>query len=285
MRHYDTMGSTLPGTVRADGRIRCSNCPCWRAPEDFVGVRGGPVRRCLRCRVKDDRQKQRPVQIERRRARHRERKYYIRSAAAKRGYRFDLADDAVRRLLTSACHYCGGAPREGTTHGIDRMDNFGHYTPGNCVACCGTCNMMKKCLDAATFVLRCRHIAGGCAPDAWVDRTSAAFATYRAHAAKRNLEFQLTREEFDALCSRECTYCRRPTTATNRNGVDRRDSSRGYVAGNCVPCCAECNQMKGAVDAQRFWATCRRIAHHWRGRALPVMDATCVRCITKRAPR
>lgn len=30
------------------------------------------------------------------------------------------------------------------------------------------------------------------------------------------------------------------------NGVDRLDSSMGYTPDNCVPCCWECNNMKGA---------------------------------------
>lgn len=30
-----------------------------------------------------------------------------------------------------------------------------------------------------------------------------------------------------------------------RMGVDRKDSSKGYVEGNLVPCCFVCNQVKG----------------------------------------
>jgi hypothetical protein len=36
--------------------------------------------------------------------------------------------------------------------GIDRVDNSKGYIPGNCVACCGTCNLAKRELTVDEFL-------------------------------------------------------------------------------------------------------------------------------------
>jgi hypothetical protein len=48
--------SAPSGSVRAsDGYIKCSNCPRWCPPEDYVGTRGQTVAQCRACREKDAR--------------------------------------------------------------------------------------------------------------------------------------------------------------------------------------------------------------------------------------
>lgn len=278
-----------PGTVRADGRIKCSNCPRWCTHDDYIGRRGGQVRQCLKCRVSDAKKKRRPDVVEKRNARHRERKYYIKYSAARRGYAFELTDEDVHSMIRLSCFYCGIHPQEvnetNVTNGIDRMDNMVHYTLSNCVPCCGQCNMMKKCLDAATFIRRCKHIAGvEDAVDAWVDRKVASYDAYRTSAEVRGLQFDLSLESFKEICAGSCAYCRRPNTSTNRNGVDRMNNSEGYVRWNCVSCCAECNQMKTKYGAEEFLGKCRAVARHWVARELPEMRHTCIRCVTRRRP-
>jgi len=54
---------------------RCSNCKCWRELPDFIGVKG-PVKRCIKCREKDTKQKQKPEVREVRNERQREKQYY-----------------------------------------------------------------------------------------------------------------------------------------------------------------------------------------------------------------
>lgn len=33
------------------------------------------------------------------------------------------------------------------------------------------------------------------------------------------------------------------------SGIDRQDHRLGYVHGNCVPCCSNCNTKKGLLEA------------------------------------
>jgi hypothetical protein len=44
------------------------------------------------------------------------------------------------------------------------------------------------------------------------------------------------------------------------NGIDRLDNDQGYVPGNCVPCCKECNGMKSTRSAETFIAKCVAVA-------------------------
>ena len=77
---------------------------------------------------------------------------------------------------------------------------------------------------------------------------------YVQSARKRNLEFELTKDEFMTLIKGDCHYCGdKPSTVTKHacalvacvhNGVDRVDSNIGYKTHNCVTCCKKCNYMK-----------------------------------------
>lgn len=50
-------------------------------------------------------------------------------------------------------------------------------------------------------------------------------------------------ENRDTLISRPCFYCNGPLNPTG-SGLDRRDSSIGYVLDNVVPRCRACNVIK-----------------------------------------
>ena len=82
--------------------------------------------------------------------------------AKQRGLEFSLADAEASRMFTSDCFYCGAPPARVVVHpeyngrfiasGIDRVDNSKGYVPGNCVPCCGTCNLAKRELTVDEFL-------------------------------------------------------------------------------------------------------------------------------------
>lgn len=180
-----------------DTKQRCTNCKCWRVPAEYVGARGGAVKRCIKCRDKDDRQKKRPDVREKRNARQSEKQYYKAHRAKKRaedeerylkhnaavikawrannvnyklsmikyqcidrGYAWsdDMTPDVCEAMITSPCFYCDFLSVD-WLNGIDRLDNKVGYVLSNCVGCCKFCNFIKRCLDPKTFVERCVHIA------------------------------------------------------------------------------------------------------------------------------
>lgn len=61
-------------------------------------------------------------------------------------------------------------------------------------------------------------------------------------AKRRKLEFTITKEEYSQLRLFRCIYCGGALPKTG--GIDRMDSRLGYVTGNVVPCCWDCNVIK-----------------------------------------
>ena len=94
---------------------------------------------------------------------------------------------------------------------------------------------------------------------------------YRYSAKERNLEWKLTTSEFVSLVTSSCHYC--GSEPSNRklgnyvievNGIDRVDSSKGYVLNNCVPCCSKCNYMKLDLTREDFLEHISKIYNHNR---------------------
>ncbi len=96
------------------------------------------------------------------------------------------------------------------------------------------------------------------------------FSHYRAVAKKRGLAFDLSRDEFDTITRMNCRYCGAPPSNRHSrrhfhgtfvySGIDRIDSTQGYAASNCAPCCATCNVMKQDLTVGAFIAHVQRIA-------------------------
>lgn len=82
------------------------------------------------------------------------------------------------------------------------------------------------------------------------------YCEYRNNAKRRGIDFNLTPDEFKFLVSQPCHYCggnSKDRFAKSRgNGIDRKDSSKGYTIDNCVPCCATCNFVKNKMSYNDF---------------------------------
>ena len=77
------------------------------------------------------------------------------------------------------------------------------------------------------------------------------FREYADGAAKRNIEFTITLEEFTEIVKKPCYYCKR-YNETEVLGIDRIDSFKGYVKGNILPACEICNTMKKQLTMKEF---------------------------------
>lgn len=88
--------------------------------------------------------------------------------------------------------------------------------------------------------------------------------SYVSSAKERCVEFALTNDEFRQLTKEDCFYCgtepRQLVKAKYKNlngnylhnGIDRLDSSDGYVSSNCVACCITCNRAKNVLSLDCF---------------------------------
>jgi hypothetical protein len=97
---------------------------------------------------------------------------------------------------------------------------------------------------------------------------------YTGRAKLKNISFDLTIEQFKDLIFSNCHYCdKEPSNRYVKvlkygnsrdityNGIDRISPSLGYVMGNCVTCCIQCNVSKNdySVDAWVDWI--KRVYH------------------------
>jgi hypothetical protein len=82
-------------------------------------------------------------------------------------------------------------------------------------------------------------------------------------AEKRNIDFNLSRDEFKLLTKKNCYYCgSAPSTVSLvngskhgtyiYNGVDRKNSEKSYFSDNVVSCCGRCNWMKRNLTEEQF---------------------------------
>lgn len=96
------------------------------------------------------------------------------------------------------------------------------------------------------------------------------YRSYVRRAESSGIEFSLTDEDIERLCSSDCHYCgaapsRVQTYYVNDsglrwNGIDRVDNNSGYVVSNCVPCCKDCNYGKRKMSKDDFVAMCHAVA-------------------------
>jgi hypothetical protein len=82
--------------------------------------------------------------------------------AKKLGRIWSLSTEQAEAIFRSDCHYCGKEPSHRSANsklngdyvysGIDRIDNYGGYEPGNVVPCCRRCNMAKNDMPYDEFL-------------------------------------------------------------------------------------------------------------------------------------
>jgi len=86
---------------------------------------------------------------------------------------------------------------------------------------------------------------------------------YKGFSRRMGRAFELNKEEFFDITSKDCFYCgEKPSNFRNGkgttkifrfNGIDRVDSKKGYVKGNIVPCCKNCNYAKRERTVEEFY--------------------------------
>lgn len=94
----------------------------------------------------------------------------------------------------------------------------------------------------------------------WSKRPVGIFNAYRKRARRKGLAFDLTLEEFVRVLVCPCRFCGKKAT-----GIDRIDSTRGYIPTNIQSCCFVCNTMKWTLTMEEFAAHVRRIAKRIKG--------------------
>lgn len=109
--------------------------------------------------------------------------------------------------------------------------------------------------------------------NAYKDKTQSSFNflfyRYKQSALKRNIKFDLTKEQFKIFTQQNCFYCNKSPGQISRNvdavghykynGIDRKDNNIGYIINNCVPCCKICNRAKDILTIHQFFDHIKQI--------------------------
>ena len=85
---------------------------------------------------------------------------------------------------------------------------------------------------------------------------------YKRSATIRNLDFELTQDEFNTITEQPCCYCGEYNNdyfGKKYSGIDRIDSSMGYIPTNVTPCCTICNRMKLSYSLSDWFAKMKQI--------------------------
>jgi len=105
------------------------------------------------------------------------------------------------------------------------------------------------------------------------------WSAYRIRAERRQIPFDLSREQFRRAVSEPCFYCGLPPQQLARSysktgtrsvcfasGLDRVNSDLGYTVGNVVDCCKKCNMAKNDMTPEEFgeWLEC--VYAHWKAK-------------------
>lgn len=156
---------------------------------------------------------------------------------------------------------------------FDRKEGSTQYF-FNCRCDCGTVKTVRlSCMQQKTTTsCGCAQKEGSAKRSAGNTYTRLAFgenalnnllSRYKIDAKRRNLIFNLSKEEFRTITSQDCFYCGKPPSAVKQiknayghytyNGIDRLDNATGYVVDNCVAACKDCNSQKNAISKEMVY--------------------------------
>lgn len=84
----------------------------------------------------------------------------------------------------------------------------------------------------------------------------------KRNARRRGRAWELSEKQAASLMASVCHYCgtapgnvaksRSKNGDFSYSGIDRRDNSRGYIPGNVVSCCWDCNKAKNKMSEEQF---------------------------------
>jgi hypothetical protein len=110
------------------------------------------------------------------------------------------------------------------------------------------------------------------------------YKRYLSHVSDHQLVSTISLDEFTSLVNSPCVYCGTPPETIQEklplmfkskqpiNGIDRLDTSLGYVQGNVVSCCRICNMMRRNLPIDIFLSHIEKIHSFQSGQSAAKLE-------------
>lgn len=96
------------------------------------------------------------------------------------------------------------------------------------------------------------------------------YKDYQRRAEKKGIHFTIPEFVFRLILQLRCYYCKHKVDGTTV-GIDRINNSEGYVSGNCVPCCWDCNRSKSNKSVHNHLAYLKRFNPNLKVKGNPLV--------------
>ena len=258
--------------------IKCIHCS--KTYEPYKNSKGNISKICPSCRaVQQAAEARRPPRLRNYQAeakRNLENNWIMfqRSSIEKRNKELSLSKEQYFELIQKPCSYCNYFNEE-EINGIDRVDNTKGYILENCIPCCKHCNRMKHILHPVFFIGKSKiitkqqmNLLEDFERQNFYDRWKIYIHKVPSHyiyvkritEERRNIDFTLTKEQYEELIYKSCYLCGFKNIVGN--GLDRQDTSKGYSIENVLPCCSTCNMMKAFYNKDDFIKQMKKISDY-----------------------
>jgi len=169
-------------------------------------------------------------------------------------------------------------------------ENKGHHLAWLCICDCGNETVVDGVYLRSGHTKSCGCLRYEWKPPFTLSEGEASFnnlyANYKRNAKVRHLSFALSKAEVRKFTKQNCHYCGQPPEqehgrASKNNGVyvynglDRIDNDSGYVQGNVVPCCKQCNMAKNNMPYSEFMCWIARLVAHQESRREVTQPSVC----------
>lgn len=172
----------------------------------------------------------------------------------------DIRASSLTSGVTKSCGCLQYEKSKELNNSIREYDEYGNIIKRTCQCC-------KRMLPIDEFYKNSNTADGysGVCKYCQAHSLQGRYNIYKKNAKKRDLEFALTKDEFNLTTSQPCYYCGDYSGKyfdEQYSGIDRKNSDVGYSINNVVSCCEMCNKIKLDYDTQVWLSKMNQILKH-----------------------
>lgn len=188
----------------------------------------------------------------------------------------DIEEYIEEKVKRERCYYCG---ERGETYSI--YNSIIGLMKENIYIVCNRCKKIQKNSDIKTFLQHIYKINNKMneendilklvSQDFYYTKSE---NLYKIFKSKKECEFKITEEYFNRISSGDCGYCGIANIEDmHQNGIDRIDTTKGYIEGNIIACCFFCSMIKSDIGLEEFKESIRKIVNYTKDRLHLLFDS------------